>query len=741
MRIGSVNRAHVSEYGRLFRQLLPKATRNPPESVERAFQSSELRNSDGQLASEHIHDQIVAYYRLYRDDRSKYLAPYTSIVGPSGIGKSFAISQLAHGHGLYVVYSSLAETGELPYPRRSIIADVLPRDATRWIQVAFWESYILVSLYEAEVFKQLGVSAGGFYDIQTMGYYYRTYQEHFTERVVAFSKIVAQETEQMTLSEELNKLAQHWDLASELQVFRDSLNADGNNPKTADNNITNDAPSVLICLDEARSLLDAGESLLFRSFRDAVGRIFTGTSPYNFFAVRLDTASKVANFSPPKAIDNSQKFRRSGELPAPLSSSPMTMDREQKLFPPLYAIDTINVFASKNKLHPNGSEEATKSLFHYGRPLWGALFDSGDKLEKVVDLVREKVEGPEHLRLLALLSYRLTFYLSNNVLAEELVSGYLRYILHISEGREMLVTYQPSEPILTYVSSRYMLDPETRRKVFRKFCSVCYEGSVNVGDLGEIVAAMILFLTYDECVYVGPNATTYPRAISLRDYFTGLLGSEVEGNIMHCSSADPTMGHMYSEGTIFCNHFVKIHKEPTQKTLKGASQRGAGIFLPDNTPGVDILIPVKLPAGDMSCLAIQVKNRAHDTYSGNLKRETKDSLGTAKKWIPDMPYIGLTMALRCHNEEAGVGIVHPLKSAGRGSRQREAKTGYFWGKENDRILLLAVGLERRFYPNVFGGVSGEDILGLLRELLDCRPGVIFPTNQEYVNHVRSLEDA
>ena len=40
-----------------------------------------------------VYDQIVEYYRQYDD--SIYGSPYTSIVGPSGIGKSFVMQSIA----------------------------------------------------------------------------------------------------------------------------------------------------------------------------------------------------------------------------------------------------------------------------------------------------------------------------------------------------------------------------------------------------------------------------------------------------------------------------------------------------------------------------------------------------------------------------------------------------------------------------------------------------------------------
>lgn len=105
-------------------------------------------------------------------------------------------------------------------------------------------------------------------------------------------------------------------------------------------------------------------------------------------------------------------------------------------------------------------------LFTLGRPLWGALlraentdFDYIIRLaeRKILDAKRnwspEEGHQVEHL---ALLSFRLNFYVSEQPLAEKLVSGYLRYIVKVNDQRTLLRTKQPSEPLLAHVASRLM---------------------------------------------------------------------------------------------------------------------------------------------------------------------------------------------------------------------------------------------------------------------------------------------
>lgn len=150
----------------------PRSFTSGPEFV---FQREERASPDGRYASQNIFDKapgyakhlhqdwphysLVAIWHLYSNRRShegqpeirpcmpfsvrhslrggseSYLALYTSIVGPSGTGKSFSITQLAHifiqlalEQTVYVLYVNLANN-EVSQggPNRSASADVIPQ--------------------------------------------------------------------------------------------------------------------------------------------------------------------------------------------------------------------------------------------------------------------------------------------------------------------------------------------------------------------------------------------------------------------------------------------------------------------------------------------------------------------------------------------------------------------------------------------------------------------------------------
>ena len=90
--------------------------------------------------------------------KGNHLAPCTSIVGPSGFGKSFIIQQIAVKHGIYVAYTSFARKGSGAYPGRSVIADIIFEGLPKKGLAKLWRTLITASLTEIEVCKRAGIT-------------------------------------------------------------------------------------------------------------------------------------------------------------------------------------------------------------------------------------------------------------------------------------------------------------------------------------------------------------------------------------------------------------------------------------------------------------------------------------------------------------------------------------------------------------------------------------------------------
>ena len=118
---------HEEKYIKLLRRLLP--IKPTPDMVVSAFHRDEKQTPEGRLPSLELYRKLLEYYKAYGIG-TKYMAPYMSVIGPSGVGKSFSIAQIAYQHGVYVIYSSLPREGSLPYPARSVIAGKLSDNST-----------------------------------------------------------------------------------------------------------------------------------------------------------------------------------------------------------------------------------------------------------------------------------------------------------------------------------------------------------------------------------------------------------------------------------------------------------------------------------------------------------------------------------------------------------------------------------------------------------------------------------
>ena len=79
-------------------------------------------------------------------------------------------------------------------------------------------------------------------------------------------------------------------------------------------------------------------------------------------------------------------------------------------------------------------------------------------LHDILELAKRKTDGDSAAKTLALLSYRLQFYMTGNQVAEQMVASCMRYVLYINPTRDMTCTIHPSEPVLAYTSAVKMIN-------------------------------------------------------------------------------------------------------------------------------------------------------------------------------------------------------------------------------------------------------------------------------------------
>ncbi|KAL1969978.1 hypothetical protein VTN77DRAFT_6383 [Rasamsonia byssochlamydoides] len=160
--------ANLPAYTKLVKKLFPQKSQQyrystPETAAMRAFHRNP---KEGRDVTTPVYEKIVSFFRRF--DCVYYFAPYTSIVGPSGIGKSFVVQQIARQGLTYVVYASLAEQTSKAYPPRSVIANRFFNPSVSGNMSTYLECYIAASMVHVQLCREEGINPRGFYDLQVL---------------------------------------------------------------------------------------------------------------------------------------------------------------------------------------------------------------------------------------------------------------------------------------------------------------------------------------------------------------------------------------------------------------------------------------------------------------------------------------------------------------------------------------------------------------------------------------------
>lgn len=140
------------------------------------------------------------------------------------------------------------------------------------------------------------------------------------------------------------------------------------------------------------------------------------------------------------------------------------------------------------------------------------------------------------------------------------MSSHLRYVVHFN-GTRFLRTFQPSEPILAATTASFMSLPRMKKNIISHSVKFSFEQGFSEGNLGEIVAAMILLFAFD-----GSTADCRkPAAVSMNRFFSKLLGYIFADRLEECADTDEEMAALWKTGSIFFNHFIRLQRSRTRK--------------------------------------------------------------------------------------------------------------------------------------------------------------------------------
>lgn len=700
-----------------------------------------------------VYRQICQYFQIY--DAHTFLSPYASLIGPSGIGKSFTVQQLARQNMVYVSYTNLAKHSSSGYPRRSEIADQIPvvydaDETDARAMLAFFEGLIASTLVQVDLCREMGITPRGYYEMQVRHellwvqkefamlvhslywmtrfvmsrqldgdydiYFEKCLREHKKKSREVFEKLV----------ERIKPLSRY------APYFAGKERSNIPLP-------TDQQPSTIICFDEVGEFVtdsnrpDARYFGLQRAMRRRISSVHCQSK--TFFGLLLDT---VNPFTSPVCQDKG-----------------LRETKPRDLFPPIYMIDTWDLYARETKDTVIDTLPDPGRLFRLGRPLWGSLLGR-QGIEGVVEVADRKVamsvpkDSTETLvtnKALALLSYRLNFDVVDTDLAECLVSGNMRYILGANTSRKYLRTTQPSEPILAHVSAMSMkLAPSRRLEAVKALYECIASGSVSVGDPGEFVAALILLFTFDavSVVIEHKSRTSLPCSVKLSSFLSLLLPKDTVHAVQLRVSDNTEVAWLWDNGEVFFNHFTRTaESKVTSAMLRDAFRRGMAILPGFGSKNCGIVIPVFVPASNhMSYVVVEVRNKKDDELSRDMRLEALMTLKNAARELPRTPsHISLLMCLQGEADTQGANsvgkseVIHPLEHpgvipdknvCGRVQTQNLCE----WDHMN-RIVVATVGLDSNVFPGLRygdGNESTEDLLECMRRLLHCYHGtVVEPT--------------
>lgn len=192
-----------------------------------------------------------------------------------------------------------------------------------------------------------------------------------------------------------------------------------------------------------------------------------------------------------------------------------------------------------------------------------------------------------------------------------------------------------------------MKKPDTRSNVIRQFVVSCFQGTVNVGDLGKFTAALLVPLAYDEVKYYHAPQSL-PAPIPVSDFMASLFGNARKAEMAKYMTLDSKMESLWESGEVFFNHFTKAPRTPDPGMIAKEYRRRTALCLSNRFKGADILNPVNIPDAEVTFCLVQVKNnRKMDHSTPAIRSKARTLIDTAVK-ATGLPrrHIGIMMCLR-----------------------------------------------------------------------------------------------
>jgi hypothetical protein len=178
--------------------------------------------------------------------------------------------------------------------------------------------------------------------------------------------------------------------------------------------------------------------------------------------------------------------------------------------------------------------------------------------------------------------------------------------------------------------------------ILPQFKKLLLQEALDAGEIGEVVARVVLLLAMDTCVAIQNKATNHTECqftgqfVSVQLFLTGLSGQDPRVMKTKNKPADlvdeddfKAWRSRWDGWQMGFVHFLQLTHEPNEATLWFLlGRRAAGVF-PRGHNGADLVIPM-FHEEEMSLILVQVKNRE--------KRDSEYPASATKKMHPSFVF-------------------------------------------------------------------------------------------------------
>ncbi|EGZ26718.1 hypothetical protein PHYSODRAFT_320623 [Phytophthora sojae] len=473
----------------------------------------------------------------------------------------------------------------------------------------------------------------------------------------------------------------HWaDVQTEwLELFIDNA-TDSSDP---------DGKMVVLVIDEARSLLAEvdGKKNDFRMLRNALKSANEDIGPEGgIFGVLIDTNSQISDLTPPLLLDPSS--RKSGGSLA--SFAPLVLaDTMDAHWDDYFEDEEINegtqvavgaedeektkqqerAKIAMYKTVVTGSDgQAWEALRRMGRPMWYSTYPDPAHKVRVIDLAANKLllgippsqnaYNKDTMFGVASMLCRLGVRPhSTSALASRAPADFMAILAYVNFKREGYVTSYASDPVLALGAMKvwYELKYGLAKYILPQLKNLLLDEALDtggVGEIGEMVARILLLLAMDKCVMGDKDFSqcyhTIGQFVPVQDFLNVLTGHEEMSiyckGMYNAEDKRPEFNEWCSKWDgwyVGFTHFVQLQLEPNEDTLWFLLGRQAAGIFPRNQYGADLLIPMfkkrsnSRPVGgettrgeqeehEVLMMLIQVKNRS--PVDGGFSRAATEKL-------------------------------------------------------------------------------------------------------------------